>query len=111
VKSCKKVAKAATKKATAPKAATPKAKRVTFTVNADPASTVFLAGSFNDWDPTAKQMTDKKSNGIFTATLNLVPGEYQYKFIINGTWCADPDCSDWVQNEHGTLNSIRRVEA
>ncbi|MBQ9432346.1 MAG: glycogen-binding domain-containing protein [Kiritimatiellae bacterium] len=111
MKSCKKVAKAATKKATTPKAATPKAKRVTFTVNADPASTVFLAGSFNDWDPTAKQMTDKKNNGIFTATLNLVPGEYQYKFIINGTWCADPDCSDWVQNEHGTLNSIRRVEA
>ena len=109
MKSCKKVAKSATKKVSAPK--TTKTKRVTFTVNADPASTVFLAGSFNDWDPTAKRMTDKKNEGVFTATVNLAPGEYQYKFIINGTWCADPVCADWVQNEHGTLNSIRRVEA
>ena len=74
------------------------------------ARTVFLAGNFNNWDPTAKQMTDKKNDGLFTTTISLVPGEYQYKFIINGTWCADPECADWVQNEHGTLNSIRRVE-
>ena len=124
-KSCKTVAKTVTTPAVEPKAAEPvkaaepiaaakpaepKTERVTFSVRADVGSTVFLAGNFNNWDPTAKQMTDKKNDGLFTTTISLVPGEYQYKFIINGTWCADPECADWVQNEHGTLNSIRRVE-
>jgi 1,4-alpha-glucan branching enzyme len=121
-KSCKTVAKTAPApavetKAAAPaapvetaKPAEPKTQHVTFSVRADVGSTVFLAGNFNNWDPSAKQMTDKKNDGLFTTTISLVPGEYQYKFIINGTWCADPECADWVQNEHGTLNSIRRVE-
>lgn len=88
-----------------------KTQRVTFAIRADPGSTVFLAGSFNSWDPTAKRMTDKNGEGLFTVVIPLTPGEYQYKFVINGTWCADPECADWVQNEHGTLNSIKRVEA
>ncbi|HRR33783.1 MAG TPA: glycogen-binding domain-containing protein [Kiritimatiellia bacterium] len=89
--------------------AAPKNQRVLFSVRAEPGSKVFLAGSFNNWDPTAKEMIDKKGDGVFTATLLLPPGEYQYKFVIDGTWCADPECPDWVQNDHGTLNSVKRV--
>ena len=97
-----------TPKTTAKKTA-PKTQRVTFSVRADVGSTVYLAGDFNDWDPTVKQMTDKKNEGLFTTTVSLTPGEHQYKFVINGTWCADPDCPDWVQNELGTLNSVKKV--
>ncbi len=91
------------------KKARPKSQRVTFTVRADATSRVFLAGSFNSWDPTAKEMTDKKGEGVFTATLSLLPGDHQYKFVIDGTWCADPENPDWVQNDHGTLNSVVHV--
>lgn len=87
-----------------------KSKRVVFTVRADPSSKVSLAGSFNNWDPQGREMTDKKNAGIYTATLFLPPGTYEYKFVINGTWCVDPECSEWVQNSLGTLNSVRRVE-
>ena len=103
------VSKAQPKTAAKPKKSAPKTQRVIFTVRAEPGSKVFLAGSFNDWDPTVKAMTDKKNEGLFTATLNLAPGEHQYKFVIDGTWCADPECPDWVQNAHGTLNSVRHV--
>ncbi len=87
----------------------PKTQRVTFSVRAEPGSKVYLAGSFNNWDPTVKEMSDKKGEGIFTATLILPAGAHQYKFVIDGTWCADPECADWVQNDHGTLNSVKHV--
>ncbi|MBP8800156.1 MAG: glycogen-binding domain-containing protein [Kiritimatiellae bacterium] len=94
----------------AAKKAAPKNQRVVFCVRAEPGSKVFLAGSFNNWNPTAKKMVDKKADGTFVVALQLPPGEYQYKFVIDGTWCADPECPDWVQNDHGTLNSVKRVD-
>lgn len=91
------------------KPAAPKTTRVTFSVRAEVGSKVFLAGCFNGWDPTAKQMTDKDGTGVFACALNLPKGKYEYKFVINGTWCADPECTDWVQNDMGTLNSVKVV--
>ena len=97
----------------APKAKAEKAEkavRVTFRVRAEIGSKVYLAGCFNDWNPSDKPMTDKKGDGEFTCTLTLPKGRYEYKFVINGTWCADPECTDWVQNNMGTLNSVKVVD-
>ena len=88
----------------------PKGKRVTFAVRAEPGSSVFLAGDFNGWDPKAKTLTDKDGTGLFKTTLNLVPGVYEYKFVIDDKWVVDHDNKEWVQNAHGTLNSVKRVE-
>ncbi|HBJ59956.1 MAG TPA: hypothetical protein DDY72_05945 [Verrucomicrobia bacterium] len=81
-------------------------KSVTFTVHADKGKTVYVAGSFNKWDPTAKKLTYKARQGLYAATINLVPGEYQYKFVIDGTWCADPENTNAVPNDQGTFNSV-----
>lgn len=98
------------KKACAPKAAkAPAKKRVTFTLAADVGSEVFVAGDFNNWDPAGKKLEDKKGTGVYTAVLMLAPGDYEYKFVINGTWCVDPNCKDWIQNSLGTLNSVLHV--
>ena len=94
----------------APKAKKSAEKSVTFTVRADAGKTVYLAGCFNKWSPTGKQMLDKKNTGVYTTTVKLAPGTYQYKFVIDGTWCADPECADFVQNDHGTLNSVITVK-
>lgn len=91
----------------APKA--PAKKRVTFTLAADAGSEVFVAGDFNNWDPAEKKLEDKKNNGNYSATAFLAPGEYEYKFVINGTWCVDPNCKEWRQNSLGTLNSVLHV--
>ncbi len=108
VATTKPATKAKAEKAGAKKTA-PKTPRVEFSVRAEIGSKVFLAGSFNNWDPTAKEMVDKKGDGIYTVTVSLTPGTYEYKFVIDGTWCADPECADWVQNDHGTLNSVKHV--
>ena len=98
----------AAKKACACKTAAPKVveKSVTFTVRADAGKSVYLAGCFNQWNPTGKKMLDKKNEGLYTTTVKLAPGRYEYKFVIDGTWCADPENLDFVQNDHGTLNSV-----
>lgn len=104
---CKKVVTKKVEKAVAKKAAAkPTAKSVTFTVHAEKGKAVYLAGDFNKWDPAAKKMAYKAKDGIYAATVKLVPGEYQYKFVIDGTWCADPENVNSVQNDQGTFNSV-----
>ena len=92
------------------KNATSKRKRVKFEVIADTGSKVFLAGSFNAWDDTAKELKEKDGDGYFTGTLLLEPGEYEYKYVINGEWHIDAENPNFSQNKLGTLNSIVKVE-
>ena len=103
----KKCAKKCTKKCTASKAAT---KNVTFTVHADKGKAVYVAGEFNKWNPTAKKMAYKAKGGLYTATVKLAAGTYQYKFVIDGTWCADPENVNSVANDQGTFNSVIEVK-
>ncbi len=100
----KKAAKCAAKKPCAKVAA----KTVKFTVHAEKGKAVYVAGCFNKWNPTAKKMAFKA--GVYSATVKLVPGEYQYKFIIDGTWCADPENVNAVPNDQGTFNSVLIVK-
>lgn len=104
-------AKAAAVKTEKPAPKAVKTQRVTFSIRADPNSKVFLAGSFNDWNPTAEPMTDEKGKGLFSVSLPLEPGDYQYKFVVDGTWRPDETNHEWVLNEHGTMNSVKHVEA
>ncbi len=85
------------------------AKRVTFQIAATPKSSVFLAGTFNNWDPKRHQMKDIRDTGKFAITLKLPMGEYEYKFVVNGNWIIDPECQNWVRNSLGTLNSVIKV--
>ncbi len=100
------VAKKAVTKSAAKKAEKPAKKAVTFTVHAEKGKAVYLAGSFNEWSTTAKKMAYKAAGGLYSATVKLVPGEYQYKFVIDGTWCADPENENSVKNDQGTFNSV-----
>jgi len=65
---------------------------------------ITLVGDFNDWDPAARRMV-KTRDGSFRAKLELAPGEYQYKFVVDGQWLHDPEAATHVANEHGTLNN------
>ena len=103
-----KAAKAAGRKCCC-KAASAK-KEVTFTFHGDRGLSVYVAGEFNDWDPTAKKLAYKARSGVYVATLKLAPGSYQYKFVVDGTWCADPENANSVANDQGTFNSVVEVK-
>ena len=98
-----KARKCATKKVAVAKAAK---KEVTFTLHAERGKKVCVAGEFNKWAPAAKKMAYKARSGIYTAKIKLAPGSYQYKFVIDGVWCADPENVNAVANDQGTFNSV-----
>jgi hypothetical protein len=74
------------------------------------AKQVTLAGDFNGWSPTATPMS-RDSSGHWETTVQLAPGRYQYKFIVDGEWMPDPLARENVWNQHGTLNSVVEVLA
>jgi 1,4-alpha-glucan branching enzyme len=84
-------------------------KKIALQFRAESGSKVYVAGTFNKWDPTSKQMVDRNSTGVFTTSLMLAPGRYEYKFVVNGVWCVDPNCPEWVANDQGSLNSVLTV--
>ena len=98
-----------TKKCACAKRKTTPKTSVTFTIHADKGKEVYLAGEFNDWNPTAKKMAYKAKSGIYATSIKLAAGTYQYKFVIDGVWCADPENANSVANDQGTFNSVITV--
>ena len=85
-----------------------KKKRVNFNLQAPDAKEVFVAGTFNDWDSSARALKcDKK--GVWRTWMNLPPGRYEYRFVVNGKWQEDPSCEERARNEFGTFNSTFKV--
>jgi hypothetical protein len=89
-------------------------KETVITCDSGFAEAVFLAGSFNDWSPTATPM--KAKGGHWSVSLPLAPGHYEYKFVVDGQWCCEPGCTSetvncarCVMNEFGTMNRVLEV--
>jgi hypothetical protein len=73
------------------------------------ASAVFVAGSFNQWNPSATAMT-RMSEGKWITDLSLPPGRYEYLFVVNGNcWMPDPKVRDYASNPFGGFNSVLEV--
>ena len=53
------------------------------------AKEVIITGSFNNWSTQGVKM--KKIKSGWSADLNLEPGKYLYKFIVDGHWMKDPN--------------------
>lgn len=55
------------------------------------AHEVYLAGDFNEWNPTGHKMDGPDADGRFTTTVVLRSGIHEYKYVIDGArWRADP---------------------
>ncbi|KAL9156501.1 hypothetical protein ABFS82_09G081100 [Erythranthe guttata] len=50
---------------------------------------VFLSGSFNGWSERIAMVLVEGSGTIFQRIIDLPPGCYQYKFLVDGTWRID----------------------
>ena len=85
----KKVAAKAPAKKAAPKAAAPKKVSVEFVADCPLATTVSVAGTFNNWAVDKDMLKKDKKSGLWTTKIALVPGDYEYKFVCDGkNWDA-----------------------
>jgi len=79
---------------------------------------VSLRGSFNSW---GEWPMEKQPDGTWSIIVDLEPGEYQYKFYINGKWpqdmsiardgCpVDPNAVGYINDGFGGQNAICRIK-
>ncbi|HCT29344.1 MAG TPA: hypothetical protein DIW31_01100 [Bacteroidales bacterium] len=70
----------------------------------DYAQRVYVAGSFNNWNPDELKMSRTKSGWVLPMFLR--EGTHAYKFIIDGTWIIDPANSVSRPDGRGNINSF-----
>jgi 1,4-alpha-glucan branching enzyme len=72
------------------------------------ATTVCIAGSFNDWNPISKPMHSSGAGNWWKET-SLAPGIYEYCLVVDGEWMPDPHARKTLPNPFGGRNSILEV--
>lgn len=84
------------------------ANRTCFEFASPTATSVFLAGTFNDWRPNVTPMI-ALGQGRWAKELVLPPGDYEYRLVVDGRWLPDPRAAEATPNPFGGVNSVRRV--
>jgi transcriptional regulator with XRE-family HTH domain len=83
---------------------------VQFEISAPDAKRVALTGDFKKWSTSGIPMR-KMKNGVWKVGIDLQPGRYEYKFIVDNEWRHDPKNSKTSRNALGTLNSVIEIGA
>lgn len=67
---------------------------------------VYVTGSFNHW---GERIPLRRSGAEFVVCLNLIPGTYQFKFIVDNEWRYATD-QHTVRDQMGNINNCITVE-
>ena len=79
-------------------------------LNNNKTHTVAIAGDFNSWNPGDNLLEDPDGDGLWTGTLKLKPGRYEYMFVIDGEkWFPDPNALRYVKDGFGNKNAILEI--
>ena len=80
----------------------------TFTFFAPTSKSVQLLGDFTEWQKTPINM-QRGADGIWRTVIHLPPGTHHYRFLVDGQWRDDPDCTVMAENPYGGRNAVRQV--
>lgn len=82
-----------------------------FVFQSSMAKSVHLAGTFNNWQTKEQyRLVNVSGSGIWSITLMLEPGKYEYMFLVNEKeWVTDPGAMDFYSDGFGHKNSIVEV--
>lgn len=82
-----------------------KYKKMVFSFQTDPGKKIFIAGTFNGWQPNKTKLKGN-GDGDYRVTLRLPAGRHEYKFIVDDSWCVDPQNPEAIANDCGSTNSV-----
>jgi len=83
-------------------------KKQTFSITAPAAMSVQLVGGFTHWQEKPIAMK-KERGGVWKIALELPPGTHHYRFLVDGQWRDDPECTVRVPNPFGGQDAVRQV--
>ncbi|MCK4641954.1 MAG: hypothetical protein KAU06_11490, partial [Candidatus Marinimicrobia bacterium] len=72
---------------------------------------VFVMGNFNNWSRNSTAMSDDDNDGIYTRSVYLNDGIYEYQFVIGKREIYDPENPVKVDNGFGYFNSLIHVKS
>ena len=90
------------------RSAGPQLQPVRFEFTHPTATTVCIAGTFNQWQPEAKTL-HPAGGGRWWKETALAPGTYEYCLVVDGQWMPDPLARETVPNPFGGRNSVLKV--
>jgi len=83
--------------------------RVLFRYDDPTADEVYLVGDFNDWDEETDPMYEE--DGLWSLSIPLEKGRYEYMFVVDGEWVSDPSNPETVRDAERDLRySVVRVD-
>lgn len=65
-----------------------------------------IAGDFNDWNPQQTPMMRNGQLGLWQAVVNVPPGRYHYKLVVDGQFVHDPYNKAVETNPYGEENNV-----
>ncbi len=71
------------------------------------AQTISLSGSFNHWSTFMHPLSQTDQG--WQIEIDLDPGKYEYRFIVDGLWSLDPNNSQTVIDKSGIENNVLYV--
>lgn len=83
-------------------------KRIPYITKIEGAREVVLTGDFTGWAKDKVQLLPA-GPGEWGTQLELPPGEYQYRLLVDGEWRDDPRGPRKVPNPFGTENCVLTV--
>jgi 1,4-alpha-glucan branching enzyme len=83
-------------------------KQVKFMIEAPEGWQVAVTGEFTGWSPEGVPLS-RGPSGEWRTTLELDPGEYQYRLRIDGEWKDHPTAEKRVPNAFGSVNCVLAV--
>ncbi len=89
-------------------AALPEAGPTAFTFDAAQAQEVSLLGSFNGWEPAPME---RGEGGLWSLTLTLEAGTYEYVYLVDGAAVAPPECERQRDDGFGGTNGVLVIVA
>jgi hypothetical protein len=72
---------------------------------AGPAEAVVVTGDFSQWSREGIRL-ERGPDGKWSTTLQLRPGVYQYRLIVDGQWWNNPGAERRVANAFGYENDV-----
>lgn len=76
----------------------------TFKFHAGKAKRVYLCGDFNNWNEESNPM--EKIGDSWRLALQLPPGEYRFKYLVDGFWHNDLEAHKYEPNAWGSDDSV-----
>ena len=79
-----------------------------FEVDVPKARSVSVVGTFNNWTPGATRLVFIGGRK-WIRELNLAPGRYEYRFVVDDKWVDPPNAKSYVPNPGGGRNAVVEI--